>query len=159
MNLVLYDADCGVCRHTARTLQMLDTRRQLRFVPLQQFVATAAGDPLRSELEARLHVRDGRGRWQAGGAAALAIASALPVLRPLALVGRLPGMSRVADVAYDLVARNRHMISRWLGVDSCRFTPHDLSGDRSEGHGIARTSRGLAAGAEDDPPGMQEERP
>ena len=127
MLTVLYDADCGVCRHTARTLQMLDSRRQLSFQPLQRFAAASADDPPRSELEARLHVRDDRGRWHAGGAAALAIAAAVPVLMPLALIGRLPGMGRIADLAYGFVARNRHAISRWLGVDSCRFTPNDLS--------------------------------
>ena len=128
MLTVLYDADCGVCRHTARTLQVLDAHRRLRFQPLQQFVATSPADPTRAQLEERLHVRDDHGRWQAGGAAAQAIASSLPILMPVAIIGRLPGMGRVADAAYDLVARNRHVISRWLGVDSCRFTPEDLSG-------------------------------
>ena len=127
MLTVLYDADCGVCRHTARTLQMLDSRRRLWFLPLQRFAATSAGDPARSELEARLHVRDDRGRWHAGGAAALAIASVVPLLTPLAFVGRLPGMGRVADLVYDFVARNRAAISGVLGVDSCRFSPDDLS--------------------------------
>jgi len=128
MLTVLYDSDCGVCRHTARTLQMLDSRRRLRFQSLQQFVPASPRDPTRAQLEERLHVRDDHGRWQAGGAAALTIASAVPVLVPVAIVGRLPGMGRVADAAYELAARNRPAISRWLGVDSCRFTPEDRFG-------------------------------
>lgn len=120
---VLYDADCGVCRHTGRTLRILDRHQRLRFAPLQGFVPTAAGDPGRGELEAALHVRDERGDWHAGGDAALQIARVVPALAPLALVGRLPGMDRVAEKAYEAVARNRHAISGWLGLDRCRFDP------------------------------------
>jgi len=120
---VLYDADCGVCRHTARTLRLLDQRRRLRFSRLQDFVPTLAGDPSRGELEAALHVRDERGEWHAGGDAALQIARVVPALAPLALVGRLPGMSRIAETAYEAVARNRHAISGWLGVERCAFDP------------------------------------
>ena len=120
---VFYDADCGICRHTARALRILDWRRRLRFAPLQGFVPTAAGDPARGELEAALHVRDERGGWHAGGDAALQVARVVPTLAPLALVGRLPGMGRVAEMAYGVIARNRHAISGWLGVDRCVFDP------------------------------------
>jgi predicted DCC family thiol-disulfide oxidoreductase YuxK len=124
---ILYDADCGVCRHTARTLRTLDWRERLHFAALQGFVPTAAGDPAGAELEAALHVRDERGTWHAGGEAALEIARVVPALAPLALVGRLPGMGRVADVAYEAVAANRHAISGWLGLDRCRFNPDRLA--------------------------------
>ena len=120
---VLYDADCGVCRHTARTLRVLDRDRKLRFTPLQDFTPRSAGDPTPAELAGALHVRTERGAWHAGGDAALKIARVIPTLTPLALVGRLPGMGRVAEAVYQLVARNRHAISRWLGVERCRFDP------------------------------------
>ena len=123
---VMYDADCGVCRHTARTLRTLDWRGRLHFADLQGFVRPAAGDPAAAELEAALHVRDERGGWHVGGEAALAIARVVPALAPLALVGRVPGMDRVADAAYEAVARNRHTISGWLGLDRCRFNPDRL---------------------------------
>ena len=109
---VLYDADCGVCRHTARTLRTLDTGGRLRFTPLQGFVAASAADPDRQALLARLHVR-----------AARRIAEVIPALLPLGLVARLPGAGRVTDAAYDLVARNRQSLSRWLRLDACRFDP------------------------------------
>lgn len=120
---VLYDADCGVCRHTARTLRTLDTGGRLRFTPLQGFVAASAADPDRQALLARLHVRDARGRWYSGGRAARRIAEVIPALLPLGLVARLPGAGRVTDAAYDLVARNRQSLSRWLRLDACRFDP------------------------------------
>jgi predicted DCC family thiol-disulfide oxidoreductase YuxK len=112
---VLYDAECGVCRLTVRALRTLDWRRRLAFTPLQRFKATDPGDPTRRRLLWALHVRDDRGQWQRGGDAMLRIASVIPVLMPLAVLGRLPGMSGPVETAYRLVADNRHPISRILG--------------------------------------------
>lgn len=112
----------------ARTLRTLDTRARLRFTPLQGFVAASAADPDRQELLARLHVRDARGRWYSGGGAARRIAEVVPALLPLAMVARLPGAERVADAAYELVARNRQALSRWLRLEACRFDPEPQDG-------------------------------
>ena len=130
---VLIDSECGVCRHTARTLHVLDVGRRLQFTPLQDYVPAAPGDPARAELEAALHVRDERGAWHVGGDAALQIARVVPALAPLALAGRLPGMSRLADAAYDVVARNRHAIGAWLGVERCVFDPGAARGATTKG--------------------------
>lgn len=113
---VLYDAECGVCRLTVRALRTLDWRGRLAFMPLQRFTGSAPGDPTRRRLLWALHVRDGRGRWYRAGDAMLRIASELPVLVPLSIIGRLPGMSRPVEVAYRLVADNRHVISRLLRI-------------------------------------------
>ena len=113
---VLYDAECGVCRLTVRALRMLDWRRRLAFMPLQRFTGSAPGDPTRRRLLWALHVRDGRGRWYRAGDAMLRIASELPVLVPLSITGRLPGMSGPVEHAYHLVADNRHIISRVLRI-------------------------------------------
>lgn len=114
---VLYDADCGVCRLTARALLRLDWWRRLDLVPLQSF-ATEPG-PSRAELVEALHVRDASGRWSRGGAATLQIAAAIPVLLPLAIAGRLPWMGSVAERAYRFVAGHRLAISRLLDLDRC----------------------------------------
>jgi predicted DCC family thiol-disulfide oxidoreductase YuxK len=117
---VLYDADCGVCRLTARALDRLDWRRRLDLVPLQSFAfAPPASGPTRADLQSALHVRDAEGAWTAGGAAALRIAEAVPVLAPLALAARLPGGAWLAERAYGLVATHRHTISRVLDLDRC----------------------------------------
>jgi predicted DCC family thiol-disulfide oxidoreductase YuxK len=113
---VLYDADCGVCRLTIQALQRLDARGTLDPVPLQSFTAE---HPTRDELLGTLHVRDRAGRWSRGGEAALRIAAVIPVLVPLAVVGRLPGAGRVADAAYGLVAHNRGTLGRLLRLDRC----------------------------------------
>jgi predicted DCC family thiol-disulfide oxidoreductase YuxK len=111
-----YDADCPVCRLTVSALRTLDWRRHIDFTPLQRFTESAPDDPTRRELIRALHVRDGCGRWSRAGDAMLRIAAELPVLVPLSIIGRLPGMSRPVEVAYRLVADNRRLISRVLGI-------------------------------------------
>lgn len=132
---VLYDADCGVCRLTARALQRLDWWRRLDLVPLQAFAAAGAdAAPSASTLLAALHVRDAAGRWSRGGDAARRIAGAVPVLVPLALAAHLPGGSWLAERAYRLVAANRHRISRVLDLDRCAL---DLRPAEGRGRGDA----------------------
>ncbi len=124
---VFYDADCGMCTMTARMLRILDTARRLQLTPLQRFVPAPPDDPGRAALLARLHVRDARGRWHAGADAVLEIAAAIPLLVPLSLVGRLPGLRRMVGAGYEVVARNRDAIGRRLGVDRCRIDPDRLA--------------------------------
>ena len=113
---VIYDGNCPVCRLTIRALRILDWRECLAFTPLQQFRPRSSGDPSRRELIRALHVRDSHGRWHRGGYAALRIAGVIPILVPLSLVGRLPGLDGPVESAYRLVADNRHAIGRLLGI-------------------------------------------
>jgi len=117
--VVLYDADCGICTHSARLLRMLDRGRRLDLVPLESGTGLSDAPPL-AVLRDALHVRDASGRWTSGGAALVRIGRELPVLRPAALVAGLPGVRHMVEPTYRLVARNRHRISRWLGLTACR---------------------------------------
>ena len=120
---VLFDADCGFCARCAMVLQRLDPNHHLAFLPLQDAASVLTDAPSREELTMTLHVRDPDGRWVRGGAACLRIAAALPVLTPLALAGRLPFASAVIEHGYQLVAQNRHRLSRLFGLEGCRFEP------------------------------------
>jgi len=113
---VIYDGSCPVCRLTVRALRILDWRERLEFASLQRFQPQLPTDPTRRELIRALHVRDIQGRWHRGGEAALRIAGAIPILVPLSLFGRLPGMDGPIEAAYGLVADNRHAIGRLLGI-------------------------------------------
>ncbi len=88
---ILYDADCGICGLTARTLRRWDRAGRFETLPLQaaarsqepRLAAAAVGHALADEL----HVVDLDGRVAAGGDAVLAIVDRLPggvVLRPWA---------------------------------------------------------------------------
>jgi predicted DCC family thiol-disulfide oxidoreductase YuxK len=125
--LVLYDADCGVCTRSASLLRKLDRDARLHLVPLQ--TAPPLVDlPPNAELAESLHVRDSQGRWSVGGAAAIRLAREVPALRPLAALARVPGVPRLADAAYALVAANRQRLSRLLGEDACRIPSRAGSG-------------------------------
>ena len=113
---VLYDARCGVCRLTVRALARLDWRHRLGFVPLQRFVASTSDDPTARALMRSLHVRDGADRWFSGGRAALKVAAAVPMLVPISILGRLPGMRGPVEAAYQLIADNRQAIGRLLRI-------------------------------------------
>jgi predicted DCC family thiol-disulfide oxidoreductase YuxK len=99
-----------------RVLARLDWRGRLEMRPLQGFVASVPGDPTPRRLRRALHVFDGGGRWSRGGEAMLRIAGVVPVLVPLSILGRLPGMRGPVEAAYRLVADNRHLISSVLRI-------------------------------------------
>ena len=113
---VLFDAECPFCAHTVTVMQRLDHNHRLAFVPLQEAALVLPDAPSREELAASLHVRINDGDWVRGGTACLRIAAALPLLMPLALVGRLPYAMSLIEHGYRAVARNRHRLSRLLGL-------------------------------------------
>ncbi len=115
---VLYDADCGICTHTARLLARLDSRRQLKLVPLQS--ANLPGQPSFDALTDALHAVDATGRWTVGAAATLEIARRLPVLRRFTPLARLPFAMAALDLGYRVVADHRQQLSRLLGLQVCK---------------------------------------
>jgi predicted DCC family thiol-disulfide oxidoreductase YuxK len=138
---VLYDADCGVCRETARQLRRWDHEGRLEFMPLA--LAGTCGRPLLERLvadgrlgDALAVVDETTGRVASGGHAALAILDALPggwLLRPWAA---LPPTAVAADIVYRVAARHRDRVA-WL------------AGLRDE---VSCPVRPAAAGASEDRP-------
>lgn len=116
---VLYDAECGFCCRCAAMLRGLDRAHRLRLVPLQSASTLVPGAPHAAALLETMHVVDGAGRWETGGDAWLRIASVIPGLRPLAVVGRFPLFHWGVRRLYDLVSRNRHLLSCLPGAKSC----------------------------------------
>jgi predicted DCC family thiol-disulfide oxidoreductase YuxK len=113
---VSYDAECALCRSAVRRLAKLDAHERLTLVPFQDL---APGDeltdtPRPAELAGALHVRRPDGSWLSGGQAVLEVAAAVPRLRPIAALGRLPIVNRLVDPLYRIVARHRHRLSRLI---------------------------------------------
>jgi predicted DCC family thiol-disulfide oxidoreductase YuxK len=113
---VAYDAECALCRSAARRLGKLDTRGRLTLVPFQDLASRdEQGEVPRSgELAGALHVFRADGSSVSGGKAVLEVASAIPRLRPIAALGRLPIVNRLVEPLYRLVARHRHRLSRLI---------------------------------------------
>ena len=117
MLTVLYDADCGVCTATARLLRRLDRHGKLSLVPLQ--TATRTDAPTLEQLLDSLHAVDEQGRWWVGADAVIEIGRRIPMLRLLTLATTVPLARPLIDAAYRLIARNRHRLSRALGMSAC----------------------------------------
>ncbi len=120
--VVLYDRDCGLCTATAKRLRRWDRSGRIELLPLQEAagssrpsIAAAARD---LPLSAVLHVVDeATGEVRAGGDAALAIAAVLPGGAASRPVAAIPPARWLVGLGYGLVARNRHRIGRWLGLE------------------------------------------
>ena len=115
---VLYDADCGVCSHTARMLFRADKRNRLTLVSIQS--AHLPDMPARETLMEALHARDDDGRWFKGAAASVEIARRISIAWPLTVYAKLPLAMPMLDFMYRTFAQNRHAISRLLGLKACK---------------------------------------
>jgi predicted DCC family thiol-disulfide oxidoreductase YuxK len=120
---VLYDRDCGLCTATARRLRGWDREGRLDVVPLQSVTTAASPEVARlaagRSLGSALHVIDpASGRVLSGGDSVLAIARRLPGGSvPAAVIAGVPPARWALALGYDLVARNRHRIGRWLRLE------------------------------------------
>lgn len=119
--IVFYDGGCGLCSRLVQRLLAADRRGLLRFAPLQGRTAAAlrlAHPEIPADVDSVLFLErraEGGERvsWRSG--AILAIADALGGRwRLLGVLRILP--TRLADAAYDAVARSRH---RWFGPPAC----------------------------------------
>jgi predicted DCC family thiol-disulfide oxidoreductase YuxK len=124
---VFFDADCGFCSASAMVVERLDWRHRVRLVPLQSAHEVAADAPAEQALMEQMHARTADGTWVVGSRAWLAIADRLPLLRPLAIAARLPLLRDAMDPGYRLIARNRHRLSRLLGLTACTYRPTPAS--------------------------------
>jgi predicted DCC family thiol-disulfide oxidoreductase YuxK len=115
-HVLLFDADCGFCRWSARHVLAWDRRGRVRATTIQ----SDEGEHLLAALpfERRLdswHLVTPAGRVLSAGAAAPELAILLPGGRPLAyLFGTFP---RATESAYRWVASHRGLLARLLRID------------------------------------------
>lgn len=119
--LVLFDADCGFCSWSANMLHRLDRKGAVRLVPIHSAASVVINAPRVQDLLETLHARDLRGQWLTGADAWLGIAGAVPILRPIAIAGRVPIGRWWVGALYEVVARNRHRLSTLLGLERCTY--------------------------------------
>lgn len=110
--MLLYDADCRLCRFVARLVARIDIRSELAVLPLQDLEAASLLESLTAEerLDSwRLALPDGS--LPGYGAGLVALAGSLRATRPLRrALGALP--AGALDTAYRLGARHRSRIGR-----------------------------------------------
>ncbi|HEU4386242.1 MAG TPA: DUF393 domain-containing protein [Blastocatellia bacterium] len=119
---VLFDGDCGICSYCAEWARRRDRKGRFDVHPYQFYSAEAlAGVGLTYEKcgkKAWVVSRSGR---RYGGA--LAVNYVLLAFFPWSLLGLIfylvPPLLLLEIVAYYFVGRNRHVLSRWLGLKAC----------------------------------------
>jgi predicted DCC family thiol-disulfide oxidoreductase YuxK len=110
--LVWYDGGCPLCRREIALMRRLDRRGVIRFEDVSDAATVCPVD--RAALLARFHAREG-GVVLSGAAAFAAMWRAIPLLRPLGLAARLPGVLPALEWSYLRFLRVRPLLQRRLG--------------------------------------------
>ncbi len=124
-HLVLYDDECPLCTFQMKVLTWLDWLNVAALVPLSSERAREVAPQLdRETLLAAMHVVTTDGRIYRGARCIRFLSLRMPLLFPLALFLWVPGVIWIAEQVYQLVANNRHMLSRVFGCkDACAIMP------------------------------------
>jgi predicted DCC family thiol-disulfide oxidoreductase YuxK len=110
--VVWFDGACPLCRREIALMKRLDRRGAIRFVDVGG--AAPAECPVdRVQLLSRFHARE-NGRLLSGAAAFGAMWRAIPLLRPLGLLARVPLVEAVLERCYGAFLRVRPSLQRWM---------------------------------------------
>ena len=107
--IVLFDGGCPMCRRTVRQLRAIDWRHRLEFIDGTDAETRERVAPGLTEaaLLVQMYVVNPRGERSAGFEAVLEISRVVPLLWPLWLVGRAPGIRALGHLVYRTIAANR----------------------------------------------------
>ena len=110
--VLLYDAECRLCRFVARTVARLDRRSELLLLPFREEAASPLleGVPAEARYDTWRLVAE-RGSWSGYGRGAVQLLRAMRLTRPAARVAELVP-SGMLDRLYRVVARNRGRLGR-----------------------------------------------
>lgn len=106
---VWFDSECPLCRREIALMQRLDRAGRINFIDAVDPAAICPID--RSEILARFHAEE-NGRLLSGAAAFAAMWRAIPLLWPLGMLAKLPGMLRVLEWGYQRFLRVRPRLQR-----------------------------------------------
>ena len=124
-HIILYDGDCPMCVFQMKMLSWLDWFGVLALVPLSDSRAQEVAPQLtREDLLEAIHCVTPQGRIYRGARAIRFVGMRLPLLIPVALFLWIPGVILIAEIIYQWVSRNRHLLSRVFGCkDACAILP------------------------------------
>ncbi len=105
---VFYDGSCSICLGLVERWGETFRRRGYEFETLQDAIASERYPLATEEFEREMKLLTVDGRWLGGADALLELWAAVPWLRPLAWMGRLPGLNQLAHVCYRTIAARRH---------------------------------------------------
>jgi len=105
---IFYDGLCTMCKSLAHKID--ESGQQKRFVTKAITQTNLPNGVTKADLEREIHVIDADGRVYKNVAAILKILEEYPRLRFLSRVGALPGFKQFFQLAYKVVAANRHFL-------------------------------------------------
>lgn len=109
---VWHDGDCPLCRREIALMRRLDRRGAITFIDLRELGGDSCPVTLAAAL-ARFHALED-GRLLSGAAAFAAMWRAIPLLRPLGLLARVPGFLHVLEWLYLRFLQVRPRLQRLL---------------------------------------------
>jgi predicted DCC family thiol-disulfide oxidoreductase YuxK len=124
-HIILYDSECPMCVFQMKMLSWLDWFGVLALMPLSDPHAREIAPQLtREDLLEAIHCVTPQGIIYRGARAIRFVGMRLPLLIPVALFLWIPGVIQVAEIIYQWVSRNRHLLSRVFGCkDACALLP------------------------------------
>ena len=106
---VWYDSQCPLCIREIALMRRLDTRSAIEFVAVQ----SDANCPIdTATLLERFHARERGGPLVSGAAAFATMWRAIPALRPLGLVARVPPVLWLLEILYRGFLKVRPWLQR-----------------------------------------------
>lgn len=121
--VMLYDGLCGVCQQSVRLVKRLDRQQRIEYLDARDWLTVSARFPTldREAILGLIHVISPDGRVTVGFEGVRSLARYLSLLRWVAPLLYLPGMTWLGSRVYGWVARNRLQISKVLGwhIDPC----------------------------------------
>lgn len=108
---VWYDGACPLCTREIALMRRLDRRGRIDFIDVAQPGVSCPIDP--ALLLARFHARED-GVLLSGAAAFAAMWRAIPLLRPLGLMARIPPVLGTLEWAYVRFLRVRPRLQRMM---------------------------------------------
>lgn len=125
---LLFDGDCGICTRLAERARAMDTTGRYVVAPYRRFteaeLAVYGLDYEACDHAMKLIASDGRvssGPFAVNGFLIHFFPWSLLII---AIYLLFPLMVPLEIAAYYIVARNRHRISRWLGMKECGIGTH-----------------------------------
>jgi len=108
---VWYDGACPLCIREIALMRRLDRRKAIAFIDIAPPDATCPLD--RQLMLDRFHAAED-GRLLSGAEAFAAMWRAIPVLRPIGMAARLPGMLTILEALYRQFLKIRPHIQKRL---------------------------------------------
>lgn len=130
---VWYDGECPLCVREMALMRRLDRHRAINFVEIQSAVSCPADA---ETLMARFHAQERERDIVSGAAAFAAMWRAVPLLRPLGLLARVPPILWLLERGY----RGFLKIRPWLKRRARRYLDRDKAVAKTDDVGPPSTT-------------------